>query len=143
MDFEQIDFEILDFIEANSPTDIETIKKRFPGIASVEYRVESMSKQKYNSTERFPLKNSSLLVQQYEYVDTDLGPHAKKTGIYEITDGGRKALQDYKREITSKRRELWLKNAWIPIIVSIATTLSINGLKQLWPLIQRWVSSFL
>lgn len=39
-------------------------------------------------------------------------------------------------------KELWIKNAWIPILVSVATNLVISGLKWLWPLIQQWLSNF-
>lgn len=136
-DFEYLDFEILDFINSNSPVDIETIKKRFPNLASIDYRVDAMSKKKYNSTGRFPLKNSCFLVQKYECVDAELGPHLKGTGIFSITDYGKKALQDYKKEIKSRRKELWMKNAWIPIFVSVITTLLTLWLKSIWPYIQQ------
>lgn len=142
IDLTQIDFKILDFVNSNGPIHLEAVKKHFPGIDSIEFRVAELSKVKYNSTGRFVLKNSSLLAQQYEYVNTDLGPHAKETGIYAITDCGKKALQDYKEKVKETRKELWLKNAWIPIIVSVATNLVISGAKWLWPLIQQWVSSF-
>lgn len=136
-----IGFKILDFVNANGPTNVETLKNNFPDIDSIDLRAHEMSKIKYNSTGRVPLKNSSFLVQKYECVSTDLGPHQKETGIFSITDYGKKALQDYKESVKEKRKELWLKNAWIPILVSVATTSLINGLQWLLPLIQQWVSN--
>ena len=40
-------------------------------------------------------------------------------------------------------KRLWLKNAWIPILVSVATNLIIVGIKQLLPLIQELLSRIL
>lgn len=63
--------------------------------------------------------------------------------IFCIAPLGKKALQDYQKQNKVDKRMLWLKNAWIPILVSIATNLIIDGMRQLLPLIQEWVSSFL
>ena len=42
-----------------------------------------------------------------------------------------------------KRMEMWLKNAWIPIIVSFATTLLTNYILPKLPQIIKWFGDFL
>ena len=138
-----IDFEILDFISKNEPVNIDQIKANFPNVSSLDYRIKSMARQSYSEAVHASIPNSSFILQQYEKIGTGVREIIRPLGIYTTTDCGKKALQDYKQEIKSKRKELWLKNAWIPIIVSVATNLVISGAKWLWPLIQQWVSSFL
>lgn len=47
----------------------------------------------------------------------------------------------YRRFQAKEISNLWIKNAWIPILVSLVTNLAIAGLKQLWPLILGWLSN--
>ncbi|QAT48546.1 hypothetical protein EQM14_01430 [Caproiciproducens sp. NJN-50] len=77
----------------------------------------------------FALKNDGLI--KFGWFSD--GPHNIR-----ITPDGLMYFDVKKR----RNKELWIKNAWIPILVSVATNLAINGLKWLWPLIQEWVSSF-
>lgn len=73
-------------------------------------------------------------------------PHLPKDGIpayFTSSSAGKRLVEDFLDKERISRKELWLKNAWIPILVSIATTLAINVLKSLWPLIQQWASNFL
>ena len=55
----------------------------------------------------------------------------------EISSSG----QDYLLYYRQIRKDLWLVNAKIPILVSIVTNLVIAGIKRMWPLILQWVSS--
>lgn len=54
-------------------------------------------------------------------------------GVCEISDTGKK-LRAYQRQ---KRKDLWIKNARIPILVSLVTNLSISGIQWLLPLILK------
>ena len=42
----------------------------------------------------------------------------------------------------SRKSELF-KSLWLPIIVSLVTTLTVNALQWLWPLLSRWFSNSL
>ncbi|MGX8711662.1 MAG: hypothetical protein ACQGTM_15625 [bacterium] len=135
----ETDFEILKFINENEPVELSKIRAEFPSISSLEYRISRLKSRDYqgNATILVPIQNTSYILEKYNE-ETD-----KALGIYFTTDMGKKALQDHERQSKAAKRELWLKNAWIPILVTLATNLVIGALKWLWPLIQRWASSFL
>ena len=136
-----VDLKILEFINSNGAIGIKDLKTKFSKIDSLEYRLKIMSTQKYSELGRAPLPDSSFILQKYDVVGTGIYETSKPLDIYEITDYGRKYLQDHKNQTDIYRKELWIKNAWIPIIVSLATNLVIGGIKQLLPLIQQWLSN--
>ena len=123
-----IDFKILDFINKNQPVHIDKIKAEFPRISGVEYRIDLLSRQEFSQSGACYLTNSSYIIQEYQRTGEGSFADRLATGIYRITDLGRKTLQDYKQSSKSHRKELWLKNAWIPIIVAFATTVLTNYL---------------
>lgn len=47
----------------------------------------------------------------------------------------------YEEYLKDKRRDIMLSSLWLPIIVSIITTLVINALQWLWPLLAQWCAS--
>ena len=47
----------------------------------------------------------------------------------------------YKEYLRDKRRDMTLQSLWLPIVVSIITTLTVNALQWLWPLLLQWSSS--
>lgn len=47
----------------------------------------------------------------------------------------------YEEYLKDKRRDMMLSSLWLPIIVSIITTLVINALQWLWPLLAQWCAS--
>lgn len=61
------------------------------------------------------------------------------TGKVQTTVDGIDYLAYYKKE----RHDMWLKNMWIPIIVSFVTTVAINYLLPKLPLMLRWLSRIL
>lgn len=67
------------------------------------------------------------------------GGMPKPTGRVMATEKGIDYLAYYKKE----RRDFWLKNAWIPIIVSIATTVAVNYILPMLPSTIEWLSSIL
>ena len=56
-----------------------------------------------------------------------------------LSDNGKRYLLFLK----NRAKQLWLKNAWIPILVTIITNLIIDGVKWLLPLVSQWLSSSL
>ena len=140
------DVKILKYVRSHEPVHISQIEQALHDIESITYRVESLATPEYNYYDHFreAIKNSSYLQQEYECVtDKNHLTHMEPLGIYTLTDFGRKSLEDYEAAAKNGRRELWLKNAWIPILVSIATNLAIRALGWLFPLIQRWISHIL
>lgn len=135
----ETDFKLLKFISENEPVGIEKIKAKLSDIDSIEYRISQLKNMEYRTVAsiQIPIENTSYVYEEYDY------DNGKSLGIYSATDMGKKALQDYCHKQNKSKKEFWLKNAWIPILVTIATNIVIGGIKQLWPLIQQWFSSIL
>ena len=147
-DLTEIDIKILQYIEKRGKADIASIKKKFPNTSAIEYRLKQLSTPEYhrfaNSTVSIPIKNSCCLREHVESVETKNGySHDTYLGIYELTDFGKRELQDHITEKRLARKELWLKNAWIPIIVAFATTVGTNYILPKLPQILHWVASTL
>ena len=138
------DFKILGYIRSHEPATIEDVERALPEVDSVPFRITQMQGRMYRlpGEDRSATINRTYLRQECEQVtDEHHLTHIKSLGTYTLTDLGRAALQDYELTQKSQRRELWLKNAWIPILVTIATTLVIRTLEWLFPLIRGWFSS--
>lgn len=69
--------------------------------------------------------------------------HVEHLGIYELTEYGKRELEDYLAAKKTDRKELWLKNAWIPIIVSLVTSAIANYILPKLPQILRWAANTL
>jgi len=136
------DFKILDYINKNQPIHIDKIKTKFFNISEIEYRIELLSQQEFNKFGD-TVPNSSYIHQEYIAIGKGSFQKYTATGIYCITDFGKKALHDYKVNSKIHKRELWLKSAWMPILVTLATNLLIIGIKALLPLILEWFSNIL
>ena len=54
---------------------------------------------------------------------------------------GSEYIRDYEEYLKDKHRDMMLSSLWLPIIVSIITTLVINALQWLWPLLLQWSAS--
>ncbi len=137
-----IDFKILEFISKNEPVEIEKIKSEFPDILSIDYRIGQMSEMDFNEASHCYLPNTSFIAQEYEK-PTSSFETKKSLGIYRITDMGKKSLQDYKARIKQHKKEIWLKNAWIPITVSIITTVLITYIIPKLPSLLKWLTNIL
>ena len=146
VDITEIDIQILQFVSSRDAASLESIKSRFPKVLSIEYRVKLLSTPEYKRFGNLPISNpvpnSSYLSQDYgDVMDGNITKHVP-LDRYRLTDSGRKFLQDNIRTTKSERRELWIKNAWIPILVTLATNLVISGVKWLFPLLTQWLASF-
>lgn len=133
----ETDIRILKTVKALGEADIESISRKLPKIDAVPLRVKKLSTPEYSQFGKspaisMPKPNTAYLVHS----QTD-------ETKFQITELGKMAIQEFGFARRQKRRMLWLKNAWIPIIVSILTTVAITVLKSLWPKIQELVSKLL
>lgn len=145
-DLSDIDYYILDFIALKQPVGIEELREKFLSVQSLDYRIHILSTPEYEYVRsgRMAIENSYCLQEAYEEKISESGfTSLEYLQIYSLTELGQKLLQDHKISTKKARKNLWLKNAWIPILVSLATNLVLRGIGQLLPLIQQWVSSFL
>lgn len=137
--FNDIDFKLLRFIRKNEPVHIDVIKSAHPKIDSVELRVDEMTRIKYEESRalpgaRYPI-NSPLVVHRCE--------NKTETGIFETTEYGKKALQDYQYATRKYKKEMWQKNWYLPLLATIGFNLLTYGIKMLLPQILEWFSSVL
>ncbi len=122
------DAEVLKYFRKHSPASASDAEKALPDAGAVEHRIAALTK-----------LDVELLSED---VDTDLSGTRelhRGLGTYRITPKGEIALSDYLAERKQHRKELLLKSAWMPILVSIAANIAIDGIRQLWPLIQQWL----
>lgn len=86
-------------------------------------------------------KNSCTRLLRLDLVDEIMeyshGDMPIETGMCEITDKGTDFLA-YRKQF---KKDVLLENAWIPVVVSILTNLSTDGIQWLLPLIQQWFAS--
>lgn len=124
------DAEVLKYFRKHSPASASDAEKALQDTGAVEHRIAALTK-----------LDVGLLSED---VDTDLSGTRelhRNLGVYRITPKGEIALDDYLVERKRHWRELLLKSVWMPILVSIAANLTIAGIRQLWPLIQQWLSN--
>lgn len=144
-DLTEVDYQILKFFKENSPSSIEDAAKHLPDIESLEYRIHFLSTSEFKQLQNYnvPIENTKCLHEEcVTYTDSYFTKH-KYLSIFSITTLGKKVLQDYEISKKQQRKDIWLKNAWIPILVSVITNLLISGIKWLLPLIQQYFSNFL
>lgn len=144
-DLTEIDAKILQFIDSRGTADTAAIKKKFPDTA-IEYRLKKMStpEVKYiTSGFSVPIENTCFLHEQTEETVINGIFHVKGLGIYELTEHGTQVLENYLAAKHSARKDLWLKNAWIPIIVSFVTSAIANYILPKLPQILRWAANTL
>lgn len=132
--FSDLDYKILAFVLKNGTVTFEQIQARFKSFSALENRVEILS-EPYQATFGVYVPNTSVIV-----------PIVKDNTLhYQITDYGKRVLQVYKLSSKKRKKEIWLKNMWIPIIVSFVTymllnyiaPMILNSLKQLCDILQN------
>lgn len=144
-DLTEVDYQILKYFKENSPSSIEDAAKHLPNVEALEYRIRFLSTPEFRQSTKFsiPIENTKCLHEEFEtYNDGCITKH-RCLGIFSITTLGKKALQDYETSQKQQKKDIWLKNVWTPILVTIITNLVISGIKWLLPLIQQYLSSFL
>ncbi len=111
-------------------------------ISKAGYKLLKQFKRSPIKTDGYSTPESQL--QELHFIKQDLRPVDKTrlalpAGTFSITQEGLNYIEWRK----TRSRELWLKNAWIPIVVSFVTTLITNYILPLLPQILQWISSFL
>lgn len=142
-DLTEIDYRILKFFKENGSVSIENAQKALPDIESIEYRIKTLAKPERKSNIRIyePIPDTCCLEEdREEYRDGNITKY-KFLGTFHITTLGKKALQDYQTAEKQRKKDIWLVNAKIPIIVTIITNLVIYGIQWSLPLIQQWFSN--
>lgn len=117
--YSDLDYEILDFISKNDIVAKEKLIKKFTKISDLEYRLKLLSK-------------SPAAIKE-EFTSSGVGAYYKRNylGKFTLTEHGKHCLLNHKQKLKKHNQELWLKNAWIPIIVSVITTLLVIGIQEL------------
>lgn len=87
----------------------------------------------------YSLRKMGLIAEDTSDDECDALGQPVPLGTYSTTDFY-KVYCAYKRE---RAQLLALKSIWLPIVVSLITTLTITGLQWLWPLLTQWLSRFL
>ena len=137
-----IDFQILAFIYQNEPVHISKIQKHFPKISALEHRLNKLCKPEIGSF-GMPLPDSSYIKERHSTTEKDDRGLPVRLGIYKTTDFGKTTAEDYLQDGRTHKKELWLTNAKIPIIVTLVTNLLVAVLKWLSPQILEWCTNFL
>lgn len=120
-----IDAKVLRFIRENPSCSVDTMEKAVHGVDAMKSRVQF-------------LQDADFV--RMDFLETKDGALIRHTPLftYKITATGKKELQDYDHTTRRDRRDLWLKNAWIPIIVSFATTVLTNYILPRLPEMIEW-----
>lgn len=113
--FSEWDYKILEFVSKNEPVKMKQVKCKFKTLSAIEDRVNQLAEPKYSQFGIF-VENTSVII-----------PTVLDNAItYKTTDLGKRILQDYKISKQNAKKLIWLKNAWIPIIVSFVTYMLLN-----------------
>ena len=138
-DLSHMDYRILKFLSNDGTATVEQIAKRLPKGDDVEYRLSVLAKREYSDMSHTYIQNSSYIFEKMVEKKGTYGTEYLKTGRYCITPKGIKALQDYLDKRKRDNRLLWMKNAWIPILVSIVINLLIALLQPVWSRLSAWL----
>ena len=86
------------------------------------------------------LSTLCLNLLKHGYIcDTALSYHQGEAVQLNLTHEGLRYFELKSKE----KRQLWLKNAWIPILVAFITTLSTNYILPMLPQMLKWLSRIL
>ena len=117
----KLDADILAFIREKEFVTLDDVKQRFPKMETTEYRIQLMSE-----------ASDALIYPERTYWQDEIGQLLHDdTGRYGLTPDGEKALEDYQYEHRLRDRELWIKNAWLPLLTTVAFNLIKAGIEWL------------
>lgn len=142
-DLTEIDYQILKFFKENGSVSIENAQKALSDIESIEYRIKALAKpeRKLNIHIYEPIPDTCCLEEDREKYREGNFTKYKSLGTFHITTLGKKVLQDHEITQIQHRKDMWLQNAKIPILVTLVTNLVIDGTKWLLPLILQSLSN--
>lgn len=117
----KLDADILAFIRGKEFVTLDDVQRRFPKVETTEHRIQLMSE-----------APDALVCPERTYWQDEIGQllHSD-TGRYSLTPDGEKALEDYQHEHRLRDRELWIKNAWLPLLTTVAFNLIKAGIEWL------------
>lgn len=117
----KLDADILAFIRKREFVTLDDIQNRFPKISTIPHRIRLLT-----------TMPNALVIQQRIYRQDEIGQFVSTgTGRYSLTPDGEKALEDYQYEHRLRDRELWIKNAWLPLLTTVAFNLIKAGIEWL------------
>ena len=117
----KLDADILAFVREKEFVTLDDVKRRFPKIETTEYRIQLMSD-----------ASDALIYPERTYWQDEISQFRHRdTGRYGLTPDGEKALEDYQYEHRLRDRELWIKNAWLPLLTTVAFNLIKAGIEWL------------
>lgn len=132
------DYELLSYINKFDSISKSQINNHFKNkIDSIDYRLTQLKNMSYSGS--MPIENSSYIEEEYNHI-TDPQTHITRViskNTFHITSLGKKSLQDYNLKAKSDKRNFLLKSVFVPIIVTVVTTLLLDVLKWLLPLILK------
>lgn len=142
---EEIDIEILKFINQNKEVHISEILKKFPeNDFSTLFRIEKLEQQEFKNMDSIfsePIKNSSFILSKYkedlENLDELGNCETIKLHIYFLTDYGKTFLQNHSFKVKKQKKDFFkqflleiMRSIFCPLIVAFLTTLLTLWLKR-------------
>ena len=128
---EEIDIQILKYINKYGELHIDEILKKFPDNEySTEYRISEVSRYEVHSKIPVAIPNTSyILNKSIKYKDACGTTRFKKTNIYYLTELGKTVIQDLKVEENRKKKEKiynvfmeLMRSFFFPLVVSVASS---------------------
>ena len=113
------DYKVLEYINRFTSVHKNDIEKHLNNsITSLDYVLSKLSKVDYklNGDVPFPIANSNYIEEEFDRPTNDYETPRKSLNMFHITDIGRDVLQNYHIKQRVAKKELWLKNALIPVI---------------------------
>lgn len=136
----EIDYLVLEYINNFDTVSKEQLFQHFSyKIDELDYRLSLLKTPVFRlvGNSRIPIDDSNYIEEICVQTNNNGVVTCKGTNEFYITPLGKKVLRDYKSHKKSQRIELWIKNAWLPIIVSIITTLLTTCITRMLQLILK------
>lgn len=141
------DYKLLAYINKFESVSKEQIKQQFhKEIDAIDYHLSVLKQPRYDDLgygARKVIENSSYIVEEFNMVNSPYGLRPVSKNSFHISGLGKSALQEHEQKAKIDRKDTLLKSVWIPIAVTILTSLILNGLESLYPLIRQWLSYIL
>lgn len=141
------DYKLLAYINKFESVSKEQIKQQFhKEIDAIDYHLSVLKQPRYDDLgygARKVIENSSYIVEEFNMVNSPYGLRPVSKNSFHISGLGKTALQEHEQKAKIDRKDTLLKSVWIPIAVTILTSLILNGLESLYPLIRQWLSYIL
>lgn len=134
-----LDYKLLKYINKFESVSKEKIVHKFKNkIDSIDLRLTNLSFEN-DPISLLPDADHCYILEDTSSCSDGLGTSTiTYLNSYHITPYGKKVLQDYLFNKRNKSRTIWLKNAWIPIIVAFITTLLTNYIIPKLPKLIKW-----